>query len=86
MESLDHVWFFWPGLYMSHDLFNNFGIFLIFLLQVVLQLIGIKSFSDQDISDRVDIGVSLSGNFFSNILDVVLVPVFLFVDICKGRF
>jgi hypothetical protein len=61
------------------------GVLFVFDPQVVLELIWIKTFSHQDIRYRVDIGITLSSDSFSDVLDVDLVPVLLFVYVSKCR-
>ena len=52
--------------------------------QVVLDLIGIVALSDEAVGDGIDFVVALARDFLSDVLDVVVVPVFFFVDEGEG--
>ena len=84
MECPNHIFLLRPRPEVLDDLINDNCIFFIAFLEILFDLIRIRSFSHQAIGDSVDLIVALTCDLFCDVFDVVVIPVLLFIDVGKG--
>lgn len=70
---------------MLDDSIQYSQIFIVPFLKVFLDFVRVVPFSHEAVGDLIDFVVPIAGDLISYILDIHLVPVFLFVDVRKGR-
>ena len=84
VEGSHHILLLSPSPEVFDDLIDYYCVFFVAFLEIFLDFIGVRSFSHQTISNRVDLIVALTRDFFSDVFDVVVVPVLFFIDVGKG--
>lgn len=86
MKRSHNIFFFCPCTKMFYNFVDDASVFLVTLLKIVFNLIGVIALSHKTVCNCVYLIIALAGYFFSNIPNIIIIPIFLLIDICKGRF
>ena len=86
MKSSNSYLFGCPHFEMLDHTIQNYQIFIISFFEIVFDLIRIIALSHQAISNLIHLVVPILSHFFSNALNIDIVPVFLLVYQGKGWF
>jgi hypothetical protein len=86
MKSPHNIFLLSPSSEVFDHPVDDYRVLLVSFLEILFDLIRIRPLSHQAISNCIDFIIAFTSNLLGNVLDVIVIPIFFFIDVCKGRF